>query len=314
MSREASAQSVLRVSARAPALGRPEVSVVIVTWNAGHELLACLRSLQDNHPSVPWEAIVVDNGSTDGSLEAVRAEFPRVRVIANGANRGLAAANNQGISASDAPFVLISNPDVVYGPGAIDALMDLLTRRDRAAFAIAKMMHADGRVQTSAGDLPPTVQALLGRALSRSHDKPDRARMWWDGWAHDEERAIGHGAEACYLVRREALNEIGLQDERFVLDWEGVDWSARAWHAGWEVWFCPTAEVVHHGGVSLGQVRARWVASTHRGMYLYLSGRVHPLLRPLLAVVVGARALAKLAALAGGSRLYERAQRIGARG
>lgn len=307
MSWEASAESVLRVDARVPAVDRPAVTVVIVTWNSGGELLGCLRSLQNNQPSVAWEAIVVDNGSTDGSIARVRSEFPWVRVIANGRNRGLAGGNNQGIAASTAPFVLISNPDVVYGPGAIDALLDLLDRRDRAAFAVAKLVYPDGRLQTSAGDLPSTAQALLGKRLGRRDRNPADRRMWWDGWDHDEERTIGHGAEACYLVRREALGEIGLQDERFVLDWEGVDWSFRAWDAGWEVWFCPTAAVAHHCGVSLRQVPGRWVASTHKGMYLYLSRRVHPLLRPLLALAIGTRAVAKLAMLAGGTRVYERA-------
>lgn len=305
MSWEASAESVLRVHTRAPASDRPELSVVIVTWNSGPELLACLRSLQYNPPTVAWEAIVVDNGSTDGSIARVREELPWVRVIANGHNRGLAAANNQGIAASQAPFVLISNPDVVYAPGSIDALLDLLTRRDRAAFGVAKLLYPDGRLQTSAGDLPSTVQALLGRRLTQRVRPGAGPRMWWDDWAHDEERTIGHGAEACYLVRRSAVDEIGLQDERFVLDWEGVDWSSRAWDAGWEVWFCPTAAVAHHCSVSLRQVPGRWVASTHMGMYLYLSRRVHPLVRPLLALVVGARAVAKLAMLAAGWRMYE---------
>lgn len=305
MSWEASAESVLRAHARAPAVGRPEVSVVIVTWNSGPELLACLRSLQGNPPSVAWEAIVVDNGTTDGSIARVRTELPWVRVIANTRNRGLAAGNNQGIAASEAPFVLISNPDVVYAPGAIDALLDLLARRDRAAFAIAKLIYPDGRLQTSAGDLPSTAQALLGRRLTQRVRRGAGSGMWWDGWAHDEERAIGHGAEACYLVRRKALDEIGLQDERFVLDWEGLDWSARAWDAGWQVWFCPAAQVAHHCSVSLRQVPGRWVVSTHLGMYLYVSRRVHPLVRPLLALAVAARAVAKLAMLAAGWRMYE---------
>src|SRR5579859_4171646 len=237
MSWEASAQSVSSTPARTPAPGSAaEVSVVIVTWNSGQPLLDCLHSLREHPPSAAWEAIVVDNGSTDGSLERVRAELPWVRVIANGHNRGLAAANNQGLAASRAPFVLISNPDVVFAPGAIDALVDVMYRRDRAAFAVARLVHPDGSTQTSAGDLPSAAEALLGRSLGSrvpGRAAARRGRMWWHGWAHDEERPVGHGAEACYLVRREAVAEIGLQDERYVLDWEGFDWSARAWERGW---------------------------------------------------------------------------------
>lgn len=133
--------------------------------------------------------------------------------------------------------------------------------------------------------------------------------MWWHDWPADEERAVGHGAEACYAVRRLALDEIGVQDERFVLDWEGLDWSARAWEAGWEVWFCPAATVTHVGGVSVRQVTARWIASTHLGMYRYFASRVPSISRPLLALAVGLRATVKLLVSTAGARLYDRAHR-----
>ena len=286
----------------------PEVSVVVVTWNSGDGLLACLRSLAACPPAVPWEAIMVDNGSTDGSLERVRSELPWVRLITNRRNRGLAAANNQGIAGSTAPYVLISNPDVVYAPGAIDAMLDLMRRRPRAAFAIAKLLHEDGELQTSAGDLPTLGEALVGRRISRHLRRGAERRVWWHDWPHDQERVIGHGAEACYLVRRDAVAEIGLQDERFTLDWEGLDWSARAWDSGWEVWFCPAAAVTHIGGLSLRNAPGRWVASSHRGMYLYFRPRVHSMLRPLLAIAIAARAFVKFAALSAGVRFYEPAR------
>lgn len=288
---------------------RPEVSVVIVTWNSGGELRRCLESLATNPPSVPWEAVVVDNGSSDGSIPRAKSEFPWLRVIANARNRGLAAANNQAIVASTAPFVLISNPDVVYGRGAVDELLDLMRRRERAAFAVAKLLHPDGALQTSAGDLPSVTDALLGRRLSWGRRQAPATGVWWHEWNHDEERTIGHGAEACYLVRREAIAEIGLQDERFVLDWEGIDWSARTWEAGWEIWFSPTAEIVHLGGASVSQARSRWIVSTHRGMYLYLRPRVAPWLRPLLGPLIGARTIVKLLTATLGERTYELAHR-----
>jgi len=270
------------------------VSVVIVTWNSGQPLLDCLESLRANPPSVPWEAIVIDNGSTDGTIARVRAEFPTVRVFENRNNLGLPAANNQGITASRSPFVLISNPDVIYPPGAIDALLELVQRRERAAFAVANLRYPDGTLQTSVGDLPSLRHALLGRRLSGRVASDRCDGMWWHGWAHDEERAVGHGAEACYLVRREAIDEIGLQDERFVLDWEGLEWSRRAWTAGWEVWFCPAATVTHLEGTSRKQVPARTIASTHLGIYLYMRRRARPALRPLLAGALLLRALAAL--------------------
>lgn len=297
-------------SAGADIARSPEIAVVIVTWNSGDELLACLDSLHANRQSTSWEAIVVDNGSTDGSIERLRKRFPGVRVVVNRENRGLAAANNQGIAASTASFVLISNPDVLYPAGALDALAELMARRERAAFAVPRIVHPDGRLQTAAGDLPSLGEALLGYRLSRRGSSA-QSGVWWHGWSHDQERTIGHGAEACYLVRRSAIAEIGLQDERFILDWEGLDWSRRAWQAGWEVWFCPAAVVTHVGGVSIRKATARWILSTHLGMYRYFSAVTPPPARPLLAAAITTRALAKLCAAALGVRLYDLAHRGG---
>jgi N-acetylglucosaminyl-diphospho-decaprenol L-rhamnosyltransferase len=289
--------------------GPPQVSVVVVNWNAGDVLVNCLRSLAANPPSVSWEAIVVDNASTDDSLDRVRAELPWARVIVNSRNRGLAGANNQGIAASQAPYVLLSNPDVEYQPGCVDALRDLLRRRERAALAVARLVYPDGRPQTCAGDLPTLAEVLAGRSLGRrlgARAGRDGGGFWWYGWAHDEERPIGHGMEACYMARRAAIEQFGLQDERFPLDWEGIEWSARAQDAGWEVWFSPDAVATHIGGVTISQVPYRWIVSSHLGMYRYFRTRLPAAARPLLACAFLVRAAAKLVGRAGRLRRYER--------
>jgi hypothetical protein len=286
----------------------PVISAVVVNWNGGDEVISCLRTLHDNPPSVPFEVIVVDNASHDGSVERIRAELPSVRLIANDRNRGLAAGNNQGIRAARGAFVLISNPDVHYPPGAIDALHELLSRRERAAFAVARLRDPDGRLQTSAGDLPTFTEALVGRALGRRVNGESRSGFWWFGWDHATEEQIGHGGEACYLVRGAAIDEVGLQDEGFRLDWEGVDWSRRVNEAGWEIWYCPQAEVVHAGGVSIRRAPFRWVVSSHRGMYRYFKKSVPYPARPFVATTIGLRAGAKLLAAAVDARgLYDRA-------
>jgi GT2 family glycosyltransferase len=286
---------------------RPCVSVVVVTWNARSAVLQCLESLVANPPSVPWNLVVVDNASKDGTADAVARAAPWARTILNTANRGLPAANNQGIAASAAPFVLIANPDTQVRPGAVDALLDVLGRRRRAAFAVPRLLHPDGSLHVSAGDLPTLREAFLGRQVQRRRGQVD-AGFWWDGWEHDHERRIGRGHEACYLVRRAAVLEIGLQDEAFFLDWEGIDWTARAQEVGWEVWFTPKAEVVHLGGASIRQVPFRWIVRSHRGMYRYFAKRSSPPLRPLLAAAFGARALAKAAGVALGPASYARGQ------
>jgi N-acetylglucosaminyl-diphospho-decaprenol L-rhamnosyltransferase len=282
--------------------------VVIVTWNSRGAVLECLEAMRTNPPSRPWEAVIVDNASTDGTVDAIRHAAPWARVIANSDNRGLAAGNNQGIASSSAPLVLVANPDTTVRPGAVDALVNLLERHPRAAFAIPRLRHPDGALHVSAGDLPTLRDALLGRQVQRLRQQRGRG-FWWDGWAHDEERRIGRGHEACYLVRRDAITEVGLQDEAYFLDWEGIDWTARVRDAGWEVWFTPDAEVVHHGGLSIRQAPWRWIVRSHRGMYRYFATRRSRLFRPLLVTVFAARALIKAAAMALGPARYDRGQR-----
>ena len=286
------------------------VSVIIVNWNARPALADCLASLNAHPPPGPWEAIVVDNASADGSVEWLRALDRGVRLIANRDNRGLPAANNQGIAASLGNALLICNPDVVFGPGAAAAMVDLLDRRPRAGIVVPRLQYPDGAPQTSAGDLPTLSHALRGRQAQRHRRAAGRPEgFWWDGWPHDEERAIGRGHEAAYVVRRAAVAEVGMQDERFPLDWEGIDWTARFRDAGWEVWLCPAAEVVHLGGASIRQVPFRWVVSSHRGMYRYFAKRRPAYWRPVLAVLIGGRAVVKLAATAAGAAMYERGHR-----
>jgi hypothetical protein len=183
-----------------------------------------------------------------------------------------------------------------------------LDRHPRAAWIVPRLRHDDGSLQTSAGDLPTVWDALAGRQIARARHRRATG-LWWDGWAHDEEREIGRGHEAAYLVRRAAIEEVGLQDERYRLDWEGIDWTARLRAAGWQVWLCPDAEAVHLGGASVRQVPYRWIVWSHRGMYRYFADRTPAATRPLLAAAVTARAVAKLAAAIGGVALYERAHR-----
>src|SRR5258708_6771648 len=169
------------------------VSIEIVTWNAGHVLRGCLTSLHLHSPSGPGEAIVVDNASADDTIGMLAAEAPWARVIANPENVGLAAANNQGLAASRGRAILISNPDVIFSHGAVDALCAALDRHPRAAFVVPRLLHPDGRVQTSACALPSFREAYPGRAASQSRASAAAARrgFWWDGWAHDEEVPIG---------------------------------------------------------------------------------------------------------------------------
>ena len=291
---------------------QPELSVVIVTWNSAATIGRCLSALAEHPPPVRYEVVVVDNASADDTLAVVRATCPDARIIANPDNRGLPAANNQGLLASAGAAVLVSNPDALVHDGALAAMLDVLARQPRAACVVPAFVYEDGRRQTTAGDLPTVFDALIGRQAARfrraTADESGRSGMWWHGWAHDEERPIGRGLEACYLVRRTAIVEVGPQDERFVLDWEGIDWMTRFHEAGWEVWFTPKATVTHIGGASIRQVPVRWSYRSHVGMYRYFAKRIPRAAKPALAAAVAVRGAIKVSvAVVLRERIYEAA-------
>ncbi len=286
----------------------PRLSVVTVTWNSGAVIGACLRTVLDTTRGRDVELIVVDNHSSDDTLAQARAAAPGATIIANPTNRGLAAANNQGLFAAAAPDILICNPDVEFRPGAIAEMQAVLSRHPRAGWVVPRLVHPDGSLQTSAGDPPTLRHALLGRQAARRRGAGSPSGFWWDGWPHDEERPIGRGHEAAYVVRRRAVEEVGPQDERYVLDWEGMDWSDRFSRAGWETWLAPAAEVLHHGGASIRQVPYRAVISHHLGMYRYFATRRPGWTRPVIGAALALRAGVKLAATAAGRPLYRRAE------
>jgi GT2 family glycosyltransferase len=277
------------------------VSAVVVTWRSGRTIDACLSSLADQVATT----VVVDNASPDDTVTRVR-QHRSATLIANQANLGLPAANNQGIAATTSEHVLICNPDIEVRPGAVAALVGCLDRHPRAAFAVARLQHEDGSLQTSAGSLPTLREALLGR---RFGIRRGTRGAWWHDWDHDDEVRIGRGQEACYLVRRAAIEEVGPQDVRYFLDWEGVDWARRMQERGWELWFCPEARAFHEGGASIKKAPLRWIRNSHRGIYLYFSRDRSLGIRLALAAVVTVRAAVKSAAAVRIGRLYEAGHR-----
>ncbi len=288
--------------------GSLTLSVVVVTWNSASVIDGLLRSLLETLPQGSWELVVVDNASTDATVSLVQARLPSALIIRNPTNRGLAAANNQGLVAAKCDSILICNPDVIFRPEAVGAMVDVLVRHPRAGWVVPRLTCENGEPQTSAGDLPTFTAAILGRQASRRWQRGTTNGFWWDGWAHDQERTIGRGHEAAYVVKRRAIAEVGLQDEQYVLDWEGIDWTDRFRRSDWEVWLAPTARVVHLGGASIRQVPFRSIVSQHRGMYRYFASRRSVGVRPFIAAAIASRAVVKLGLVAAGLPMYQLGQ------
>jgi N-acetylglucosaminyl-diphospho-decaprenol L-rhamnosyltransferase len=234
----------------------PDLAVVVVNHNAGTYLLRCVASVLANAGDAEVEVVVVDNASSDGSAVAARSAFPQVEVVETGTNRGFAAGVNVGIWATTAPFVLVLNPDTEIWEGTLERFVKLARERPRAGAIGPMIRNADGSVYPSGREVPGTLVAVGHALLGPFWDaNPFSRRYRMDGWDRSTEREVDWISGSAFLVRREALDEVGPLDERFFLYAEEVDLFKRLREAGWRVLCTPELEVLHEGGVSTGRSR-----------------------------------------------------------
>lgn len=230
----------------------PRLAIIIVSFNCREPLRACLRSLQAD--AGPARVLVVDNASSDGSAAMVRSEFPAVTLIENIQNRGFAAACNQAIRATNEPFVLLLNPDAANPP--LHQLLAFMEANPDAGACGPRILNPDGSTQISCRRFPTLWRMMLAElGLRRCYyiTKPGQ----------DVDQLMG----ACLLLRRAALDQIGLLDERFFLYFEEVDLCLRLRRAGWRVCFVSGATVVHAGGLSSRSVRAEALRHRYRSLF-----------------------------------------------
>ncbi len=235
----------------------PYVSAIVVSYNTREMTLECLRALRADLTGTPSEMLVVDNASADGSAEAVKREFPEVRVIQSGRNAGFGAANNLAMAQARGELFLLVNSDAFLRSGCTKALMDCLERHPDAAVAGPRIVRPDGSLQISCYRFPSPLRALLENLFVASLFPNHPVLGDYRRWAHDCEREVDWVIGACMLVRRKAFEEVGGFDERFFMYAEETDWQKRMRAVGWTVWFTPAGEAVHVGGGS-GTTNARF--------------------------------------------------------
>jgi hypothetical protein len=227
-----------------------EVSVVVVTYDALPWIERCLESV----PAVP--TVVVDNGSSDGTVTFVRERFPDVRVIES-ENLGLAAGWNTGIRDTESRYVLLLNADAWLVGDALRRIVEFADARPNAAFVGPRLSNPDGTLQRSVRGFPTlwrlaTEYFFLRKLAPRSRTLN---AFYAGGFDHDETCEVESMMGACMLVRREAIDQVGFADERFFLFSEETDWQYRLREAGWKVVFFPGAECVHvRGGSHAGRL------------------------------------------------------------
>jgi GT2 family glycosyltransferase len=226
------------------------LSVVIVNWNTRDLLRKSLASLFLYRPEGPLEAIVVDNGSSDGSAAMVTKEFPSVRLIRNRKNEGFAKANNRGIRASRGEYVLLLNSDAFVQEGSLVGLLNFMEGSPDCAAVGPRLVNPDGTVQPYSFGDDPTLSYLVKRYCARV--LRGRALHQWEGLQVQE---VGWVTGASMLVRREAMVTAGLLDENMFMYFEDCEWCLRMRQTGWKVFFHPAFTVIHLGGQSLSHRR-----------------------------------------------------------
>ena len=223
------------------------LSIIIVNWNTCDLLRDCLSSLLDD-PQPGYELIVVDNGSSDDSACMIRHEFPAIQLIENGQNDGYARANNLGIRSSRGRYLLLLNSDTLVPAGALPRLIDFMEQHPEAGACGPRLVRADGKPQSYAFGGDPTLGYLLRRGVSQL-----LLRRPLHDWAMGATLPVDWVSGACLLARRAAVEQAGLLDERFFMYFEDNDWCLRIRKAGWNVYYCPAAEIMHLGGQSLAR-------------------------------------------------------------
>jgi GT2 family glycosyltransferase len=222
---------------------RPALSIVILTWDSRTLLEDCLGALPAAVGKLTAEVIVVDNGSRDGT-DAFLARRSDLVVIGNQANRGVAPGRNQGLRAARGELVALLDVDTVPRPGAFEVLVDFLRDASDVGLVGPKLVGPDGSLQYSCRRFP-TVLDKLCRRLPERWGRPitsDVELRWWD---HGSVRSVDYVIGACQVIRRAALDAVGLLDERIFYGPEDVDLCLRMHRAGWDVVYVPTAVVMH---------------------------------------------------------------------
>jgi hypothetical protein len=226
-----------------------DVAVVVVTYNAEPWLERCLESVRG------YATVVVDHGSTDGTLETAQ-RIEHIRVVEQ-ENKGVGGGWNRGIAETREPWVLLLNADAWVLGDAVARLVAFAEERPRAALVGPKLLNTDGTLQRSARGFPTPWRLATEYYFLRKLAPRSRAlnAFYAANWDHGEARLVEWLMGAAMLVRRAAVEEVGGLDEDFFMFNEESDWQYRMRSAGWESWFCPDAEVVHVGG---GATKRDW--------------------------------------------------------
>ena len=262
------------------------LSIIIVSYNTRELLRACLSSIVETLASdVPYEIIVVDNASVDGSVEMLR-EFPQVKLVESEKNLGFAAANNRGLALSSGRYLLLLNSDTVLRKGALQELVDFLETHPGVGVVTGRLMYGDGSFQHSAFSFPTLWMTFFDFFPLNHRFVDSRLNGRYPKGAYAAPFEIDHPLGACMMVRREVLEQVGPLSEDYFMYCEEIDWCLRIKAAGWRIYCQPKAEIVHYGGQSTRQFWADMFIELHRSRFRLFRRHYSPLFQLAAKAIV----------------------------
>ena len=249
-----------------------KLSIVIVNYNTEELLGGCLESVYAGANGTPFDIWVVDNNSRDDSVRMVKSRFPKVRLIENSANLGFSRANNEAIAQSKSDYILLLNPDTLIVEDAIERMVKFMDAHPKVGIAGCKVLNTDRTLQLACRRSIPTPKVAFYRLTGLSKLFPKNravARYNLTYFSPDETHEVDAVSGAFLMIRRQAIEDIGLLDERFFMYGEELDWCLRAKRAGWGVMYHPEAEIIHYKGESTKTNSRKAALEFYRAMYLF---------------------------------------------
>ena len=249
-----------------------DVSIIIVNYNTKKLTMECIQSIYHSNMLFQYEILLVDNNSTDGTVEAVESQFPNVKIIANTENVGFSKANNQAIRLSIGRYILLLNSDTIVKYRTIDAMIQFMDEHLNIGASGCKVVLPDGSLDKACHRGFPTPSASFYYISGLAGRFPTSARFNSYHLGHlnmNEIHEVDCLVGAFMLVRREAILQVGLLDETFFMYGEDIDWCYRIKEAGWKIYYYPHTEIVHYKGASSRKKPFKIVYEFHRAMYLF---------------------------------------------
>lgn len=255
-----------------------DLSVTICSWNTRDDLAACLVSLEAVREEASFEVMVIDNNSQDESAEMVREKFPWVTLFESPKNLGFTGGHNYLLGRRRGRHAFLLNSDAVVHEGCIRMLLEFSASSPKVGIVGPKILNPDGTLQLSCRRFPNPYAALFRQTfLGKWFPKNRYVREYlMSDWEHDEPRLVDWVSGAAMFVTEELMNKVGLMDPAYFMFCEDVDWCFRAWKAGFQVAYLPTAVVTHTIGRSTDKAPNRMIFRFHRSMYYFYKKNMMP--------------------------------------